>query len=233
MKPVRIFRHLACEGPGYLATWLQRQGIPMELVRIDAGAPVPASLDDVAGLVFMGGPMSVNDPLPWIAEELQLIARAADHGLPVLGHCLGGQLIARALGGSVAPGPRREIGWHPVRRTTDAAADDWLDGLPEQFEVFHWHGETFTIPPGASCVLESQWYPNQAFVHGNVLALQCHVEMTGSMVEEWAREYADEIAQPSDSVQSAAVMTRELDRRVQSLNAVADALYARWAANLR
>ncbi|UCE88172.1 MAG: type 1 glutamine amidotransferase [Pseudomonadota bacterium] len=232
MKPVRIFRHLACEGPGYLATWLERQGVPLELVRVDAGAPVPATLDEISGLVFMGGPMSVNDPLPWVAEELRLIQRAAERRLPVLGHCLGGQLIARALGGTVAPGPRREIGWHPVRRTDSAEALEWLGEMPEQFEVFHWHGETFTIPPGASRLLESKWYPNQAFVHDGVLALQCHVEMTVHMVEEWAREYAREIAEPSESVQSAEAMTRDLDSRVQSLNAVADVLYARWIANL-
>lgn len=104
MKSLRIFRHLACEGPGYLADFLRRQG----KIYIDQGREVPTRLDDVLGLVFMGGPMSVNDPLPWVELELDLIRRAASQRLPILGHCLGGQLISKALGGTVAPGSVKE-----------------------------------------------------------------------------------------------------------------------------
>src|SRR5690606_21403555 len=98
MKPVAIFRHVASEGPGYFATYLSQAGIPWRVVAIDEGARVPDSAEDYSGLAFMGGPMSVNDDLPWIAPVLTLIRSAAEAGVPVIGHCLGGQLMARAFG---------------------------------------------------------------------------------------------------------------------------------------
>ena len=228
MKPVLIFRHVACEGPGYLGEYLARHQIPTELIRVDRGEPVPATLRDVGGLVFMGGPMSVNDSLPWIAAELDLIRQGADAGIPVLGHCLGGQLMSKALGGEVTPAGVREIGWHPVRRVANAAANAWLGTLPEEFTVFHWHGETFSLPPGAQHVLRNETCAHQGFVLDNMLALQCHVEMTAAMVTEWAERYWDEIALPSPTVQSQGEMTARLAERIAASNAAADVLYARW-----
>jgi len=186
MRPLTVFRHISCEGPGYLAEVLDRQAIPYRLIRIDANEPVPDSIEDSSGLVFMGGPMSVNDPLPWIEPELALIRMAQEKGLPVLGHCLGGQLIARALGGTISANPVTEIGWHPVRSAGTAAADDWLRGIPAEPTLFHWHGETFSIPEGAELILENDNCVHQAFAIGNTLALQCHVEMTAPMVSECA-----------------------------------------------
>ena len=116
MRPLTIFRHIACEGPAYLAAVLDRHAIPWQLVKIDENEPVPDTLDDCSGLVFMGGPMSVNDPLPWIERELSLIRRAQAENMPVLGHCLGGQLICKALGGTISANPVKEIGWHRLRK---------------------------------------------------------------------------------------------------------------------
>ena len=110
MKPVAIFRHAPTEGPGYFATYLDRYGVPWEVIGIDEGEAVPAGAERFSGLVFMGGPMSVNDDLPWIAPALKLIRAAAGGGVPVLGHCLGGQLMARALGGEITRNPVKEIG---------------------------------------------------------------------------------------------------------------------------
>ncbi len=186
MKPLYIFRHITCEGPGYLETLLQSHGIPSRLVAIDQDAAVPVSIDDCCGLVFMGGPMSVNDGLPWIAGELELIRQARAIDLPVLGHCLGGQLICKALGGTVGPNRVKEIGWHPVRSVRTAANARWSKDLPEETSLFHWHGETFSLPEGAELLLENDNCDHQAFTIGNALALQCHIEMTAPMVAEWA-----------------------------------------------
>ena len=101
MNPVAIFRHFHSEGPGYFATFLERHGIPWQLVKIDAGDAVPPNVNAYSGLAFMGGPMSVNDELPWIAPILELIRDAVRKDVPLLGHCLGGQLMSRALGGTV------------------------------------------------------------------------------------------------------------------------------------
>ncbi len=232
MKPLRIFRHFPSEGPGYFADFLERRQIPYELIRIDAGENVPAGLDDTAGLIFMGGPMSVNDDLPWIKQELDLIRRAAEAGLPLLGHCLGGQLISKVLGGRVTVNPVKEIGWHAVQRIESAAARDWLGNLPGEFEVFHWHGETFTLPAGAAPILASRYCAQQGFVMGNILALQCHIEMTAEMVNRWARDGGKELMAVTPSVQSEVDMMHDLPARVDALHKVAEVFYRRWLQSL-
>ncbi|MCX8018557.1 MAG: type 1 glutamine amidotransferase, partial [Rhodocyclaceae bacterium] len=171
MKPIAIFRHSPGEGPGYFATFLDRHGLPWQLVCLDAGAAVPPRCEDFSGLCFMGGPMSVNDDLAWIPPVLALIRAAVAADIPVIGHCLGGQLMSKALGGVVTKNPVKEIGWGRVE-TVDPAAADWLGPICE-FEAFHWHGETFSLPAGATRILKSAHCENQAFVMGPHLGLQC------------------------------------------------------------
>ncbi len=178
----------------------------------------------------MGGPMSVNDELPWIAPTLQLIREADAAGIPVIGHCLGGQLMAKAFGGTVTGNPVKEIGWGDVE-ATDAAAD-WM-GDVQRFEAFHWHGETFTIPPGATRILRSAHCANQAFVRGPHLGLQCHVEMTDSMIRLWGRQWAAEGVPSSTSVQTPAQMEENMEARIAAMRVVADRLYTRWTGGLR
>src|SRR3989344_3905293 len=222
MQPILIFRHAPHEGPGYLADYLDRRGLPHRLIRIDQGDPVPTSLDGIPGLVFMGGPMSVNDPLPWIPGVMALIRQAVAADLPVLGHCLGGQLISKALGGVITKGPVKEIGWRPGPP----------GGRPREFEVYHWHGEPFSIPPGATRILGSRDCTNQAFVLGKTLGFQCHIEMTADMVRAWARVGADEITPVCATVQNAEAMTDHLDVRVPQLQKIADKFYDRWVQGL-
>lgn len=231
MKPVVIFRHAAHEGPGYLAEFLDRRAIPHVLVRIDQHDPVPSSVAGYAGLVFMGGPMSVNDALPWIPPALALIREAVEQDIPVLGHCLGGQLMAKALGATVTRNAVKEIGWLPVESVASPIAREWLDGLPPAFPVYHWHGETFAIPEGATRLLGSRDCPNQGFVLGRHLGLQCHIEMTPEMIREWVHEAGDDL-RPSSTVQSPEEMLREVDARAAALHRVADVLYARWVRGL-
>jgi GMP synthase-like glutamine amidotransferase len=230
MKPVLVFRHIECEGPGYLGDFLAARGVPYRTIRIDAGEPVPARTDGISGLVFMGGPMSVNDPLPWVAQELALIRRAGAEGIPVLGHCLGAQLIAKALGAEVGANPVKEIGWHEIT-CTDAAQRTGLRGrLPARFEGFHWHGETFALPPDAALLMQSAHCRHQAFLKDRALALQFHVEVTGAIVQSWCAEYRAELAQCAGrtAVQSAEEMTERLEGRIAELHRVADAVYDFW-----
>ena len=234
-KEILIFRHFPTEGPGYFARFLDRQGIPHRTIKIDEGEPVPESIADISGLVLMGGPMSVNDSLPWIPKVLQLIRAAVAADVPVLGHCLGGQLLSKALGGHVHGNRAKEFGWLPVRAVDSPLTSAWLDDLPPHFEVFHWHGETFSIPPGATHILKSRYCRNQAFVIGKSLGLQCHIEMTPELVRTWARAGAGEIARalPAASVQRPAQMRISLPERAARLNRIADVLYTRWAQGLR
>ena len=233
MKEILIFRHAAHEGPGYLADYLNRRGLSHRLVRVDRNDPIPSSIDGVSGLVLMGGPMSVNDNLPWIPKVTDLIRKAVAADIPVLGHCLGGQLISKALGGTITKNPVKEIGWLPVTRVENTMAQNWLGDLPPEFEVFHWHGETFSIPPGATRILASRDCANQAFVTGKTLAFQCHIEMTSDLVREWARVGADELTPASATVQSADEMARDLDGRIARLQGLADMFYDRWIQELR
>ena len=232
MKPVAIFRHSPTEGPGYFATFLDAHRIPWRLVKVDAGEPVPADPREFSGLVFMGGPMSVNDDLPWIRDVLSLINSAAQSDIPVLGHCLGGQLMSKALGGKVTRNRVAEIGWGTVAVPDGAAAEAWF-GATREFTGFHWHGETFTIPPNAIHVAQSPYCVNQAFVLGKHLGMQCHVEMTPELIRSWCDDWGKDLAgKASPSVQTPAQMFERLDERVRSLNRIADGLYERWIEGL-
>ena len=226
MPPILIFRHVSCEGPGYLGRFLDRRGVAYRVVKIDRGESMPSSIDGVSALVFLGGPMSVNDALPWMHVSLALIRAAHRQRLPVLGHCLGGQLIAAALGGTVSVNPVKEIGWLPVRSGNAVGRGV----LPRQFDAFHWHGETFTLPVGATHLFTSDACRHQGFQSGNTLALQFHLEMQKDMVSAWADHYAEELRDPSDTVQSRVDMTRDLDTRISALHCIADTIYDHWLA---
>lgn len=233
MKPVVVFRHACCEGAGYLGTFLAQHAIPWCEVRIDKGEAVPTSVEAYSGIVLMGGPMSVNDDLPWIPPLLQLIRQAVAADVPLLGHCLGGQLISKALGGVVSKNPVKEIGWGAVQVADHALARDWFGEL-QWFNSFHWHGETFTVPEGATHVLSSPYCANQAYVMGKHIGLQCHIEMMPSMVKTWTEQWKQDIAQSADSpaVQSAATMLADVTLDCEVLHRVADRVYSRWIEGL-
>ena len=233
MKPVAIFRASPTEGPGYFATYLERHSIPWQLVALDTGERVPRDARKFAGLVFMGGPMSVNDELPWVGSALELARDAVRKDVPLLGHCLGGQLISKALGGTVGATPVKEIGWGEVRVADNEVAREWL-GDAQSFLSFHWHGETFTIPPGATRVMENPHCANQGFALGKHFGMQCHVEMTDELVRSWLATGAEEIAasRASPAVQEPDEITRELAARLAALHEVANRIYDRWIEGL-
>lgn len=233
MKKVAILRHYPTEGPGYFATFLAKHSIPWQVIEVDAGQAIPTDAHQFSGLVFMGGPMSVNDPLPWIPKSLSLIQQAIAADVPVLGHCLGGQLMAKALGGTVGGNAVKEIGWGTVEVIKQSIAADWVGDNFLTFEGFHWHGETFSIPAGATRLMRSKYCENQAFVIGKSLALQCHVEMTSELVKLWCQVGNQEIRDnPGPAVQAPEIMQENLTERVNKLNQVADNLYDRWISGL-
>ncbi|HTL25302.1 MAG TPA: type 1 glutamine amidotransferase [Burkholderiales bacterium] len=233
MKPVGIVRTTRTEGPGYFASFLERKAVPATVLAMDAGDAVPKDPRRFSGLVFMGGPMSVNDDLPWIAPVLALIRSAARDDVPTLGHCLGGQLISKAFGGVVTRNRVPEIGWGGVQVEDNGVARQWF-GDAAAFESFHWHGETFTIPPGATRVLSNAHCTNQGFALGKHLGLQCHVEMTEEMVQAWCREGAREIEEghASPGVQPVREIERDLGARIDRLHQVAGRVYERWLEGL-
>jgi GMP synthase-like glutamine amidotransferase len=177
--------------------------------------------------------MSANDNLPWIRPVLALIGEAAAAEVPVIGHCLGGQLMSRALGGAVSRNPVKEIGWGTVRVEAAPEAAHWFGGADE-FLSFHWHGETFAIPDGAVRLASSRYCPNQAFSLGPHLGLQCHVEMTPDLIRTWCHDWERElVGRAGASVQTPAQMLERVEERVGALHAIADRLYDRWTSGLK
>ena len=158
---------------------------------------------------------------------------AAATDVALIGHCLGAQLMSKAFGGAVKANPVREIGWGEVRVADNGVAREWLGDL-QAFETFQWHGETFSIPPGATRILEGEHCANQAFALGRHLGMQCHVEMTADLVKSWIATGADEMREhrKSPAVQGADEMQQDLQPRLDRLHQVADKLYDRWSANL-
>ncbi len=233
MKPIAIFRHSPTEGAGYFSSFLDERAVPWQLIRIDENEAVPADASAFSGLVFMGGPMSVNDDLPWIPKVLALIRDAHAKDIPLLGHCLGGQLMSKALGGVVTRNPVKELGWGEVTVADNDAARLWF-GDVKQFDSFHWHGETFSLPQGAVRLLSSKYCPNQAYSIGKHLAMQCHVEMTEQMIRDWCENGAEEVSANTSSpaVQSVEMMQDQMGRKLPGLHCVAGQLYKQWLAGL-
>lgn len=192
---VLAFRHAPLEGIGTIAGALHRHNIACRVVDAylksgnDSGnAP---ALNDAAGLIVMGGPMSANDDLAWLRHEIGVIQEAVHRGIPVLGVCLGAQLIARALGAKVYKNPEKEIGWGWVRSTEAARGDRLFDRFPDPEMVFQWHGETLDLPPGAELLAYGDACRNQAFRAGrNVYGIQFHLEVTPDIITDWLRQDA-------------------------------------------
>ena len=235
MNPVAVFRFSRTEGPGHFATFLEANRVPWTLVKLDQGDPVPQASEGFSGLGFMGGPMSANDDLPWNKPVLALMRDAVERKVPVIGHCLGGQLLSRALGGDVKANAVKEIGWNRIEVEDTPTAREWLGDLRE-FTTFQWHGETFSIPPAGERILTGPHCSNQGYVVDNRhLGMQCHVEMTPEMIASWCELGADEIV---ENLHSPAVMPcerikGEMPERLAPLSATADRLYARWIRGLK
>jgi GMP synthase-like glutamine amidotransferase len=235
MRPVAIFRHSPTEGPGYFAPFLEARRIPWTLIPLDAGAPAPERPAAYSGLCFMGGPMSVNDELPWIEPVLALIRQAVAEGIPVLGHCLGGQLLSRALGGTIRANPVKEIGWSEIQCLPDAPARHWFGAYAgTRVPVFQWHGETFSIPEGATRIAGNEWCANQIFVRDKHLGMQCHVEMLPEMIACWCEQWAEEATGLDiPSVQARPTILEEIECKLPLMRRVADQLYSVWTQGLR
>jgi GMP synthase-like glutamine amidotransferase len=231
VKPVAIFRFSPTEGAGHFDEWLGAQGIPQQLFALDCGEQVPAEPGDFAGIGMMGGPMSANDDLPWNAPLLGLVRDAVSAGVPVIGHCLGGQLLAKALGAQVVRTATPEIGWSDVD-VIDAGSNPWF-GHRDRFRTFQWHYDIFGLPTGATRILTNAFNPEQGFALGKHLGFQCHIEMTHEMVESWCASGGDELPpQSTGAIQSKADIYEDVDARLAALSRVADDVYAKWAQGL-
>ncbi|MGO9377705.1 MAG: type 1 glutamine amidotransferase [Dissulfurispiraceae bacterium] len=198
---ILICKNISTEGPGTIEEYLSNERIPYTTVDLSVGEPVPY-IAQFATLVMLGGPMSVNDNLPYIRQEEGLVRDFTARGRRILGICLGAQIMAKALGAKVYKGPSPEIGWHDITLNEKGSADPRMSELacnPDTgeaarvFKVFQWHGETFSIPDGSVRLASSELYPNQAFRYGeSAYAFQFHIEVSEQMIYDWmAGEHID------------------------------------------
>lgn len=233
MRPVAIVQHLADDGPAFFATWLQARGIPFTLHRMHLGETLPGDILACAGLCILGGAMSANDPLPYYPRLLEQIRQAMAANIPVIGHCLGGQLMSRALGGSVQAAEHSEIGWTDLELARPEGVA-WA-GPHTPVRQFQWHSESFSIPAGATLLLRGTWCANQAFVVDDLhLGMQFHCEVDEAKLQEWLRDGADLMHRtPGPAVQPPETILHTLQQDLAHSQAIAHSLYTRWVQGLR
>lgn len=227
---IHCLQHVPFEGPSGIADWALRRGHSIATTHVYAGDPLPAQAA-FDWLVIMGGPMSVHDEADygWLVPEKRFIGMSIAAGKTLIGVCLGAQLIAESLGARVARNPEKEIGWFPIELTEDGQSSPVFGFLPSALQVYHWHGETFELPPGAVHLARSAACEQQAFLYdGRVLGLQCHLESTPQSVADIVRHGADEIV-PAAHVQTAERMLAASEQDYMQLNEALSGILDRLA----
>jgi GMP synthase (glutamine-hydrolysing) len=222
-KPVLLLQHFWCETPGVFLDVLNERGIATKTVRGFEGETYPTDLSAYSGIIAMGGPMGVyeEEQYPWLRQEGALLKSAIRQDVPTLGVCLGSQLIAKAAGAEVKPGPRKEIGWYELTLSSEARQDPLWQSFPPTFEAFEWHGDIFSLPYGAVSLASSALYPHQAFRIGRrVHGLLFHLEVTADMAKTMLDTFADEVASVRGYIDPAAI-ERDLAARTARLNTLA------------
>jgi GMP synthase-like glutamine amidotransferase len=191
---IHYLQHVPFEDLANIEAWARKKGHEVSGTMLFADEPLPC-LEEFDWLVIMGGPMNIyeHDRYPWLAREKDFIRRSINGDKIVFGICLGAQLIADVLGAKVAPNNHKEIGWFPVRLTPEARASEVFGVLPEEFTAFHWHGDTFDIPPGAVRMAESPACRNQAFQLGRAVGLQFHLESSINSIDHLILNCSEEL----------------------------------------
>jgi GMP synthase (glutamine-hydrolysing) len=227
-KKVLFIQHGEPDKPGLLGEALRDSGIALDVLRPDLGEIVPSRLSGYSGLALGGGGQGVyeKDKYPYLQAEIDLIRNTAGDELPIIGLCLGGQLMAAALGGEVRPAARKEIGFFDVTLEPISEYDPLWRGLPRSFPATHWHGDVFEIPPGGMRLGSSVQTPNQLFRYGHAMyGFQFHLEMTPDLLDELVEDAADYLA---DSGVNPETMRRDGRRYLPSLRATAETVFGRW-----
>lgn len=224
---IALLKHVAYDGPAFLPQWAAREGHRLEDILVpEVGVPAPEGFDR---FVIIGGPMSIweDDKHPWLEAERRFVAECVAADRPILGICLGAQLLAAHFGAVVQTGRHKEIGWFTVERNDDALST-WLgSALPQRFDSFFWHGDVFGLPQGAQAIAGSAAHPVQGFVMGRHLALQFHLEVTPEWASRLAERDAEEL-EPDRFVQTADVLLSRSPASYRESNRLMDAVLERW-----
>jgi len=230
---ISVLQHVPFEGPGHIAVWAARRGHRVSVCHRYAGDPVPV-LRETDMVVVLGGSMNIyeEERFPWLAEEKRFLKEAISAGKIVVGICLGAQLIADALGGRVYAHTQREIGWYPVMLTGSRDKNMLVDLAEAEFMAFHWHGDTFDVPPAAVQLARSRGCEQQAFIFGDrVLGLQFHLESTQQSIADLLKNFGKDIVF-GPFVQDAGLITQGV-RHCPELNGLMEKVLDRLTRNLQ
>lgn len=233
MTEVIVLQHAECEGLGAIQQVLDKKNIRAKYIRSFAGEPVPEKLGEASGLIVMGGPMGVyeQDKYPFLRNELNLIGRTVADEKPVLGVCLGSQLLAAALGAKVTAGPRKEIGWYPVQVSEEAKHDPLWITVPREFTAFHWHGDIFNLPDGAVRLASSALTETQAYRYGsNAYGFLFHLEVTPSLIDGMVSNFEQELREASGTPEGIAAGA---EKHLASLQPIGEQIFTRWSDTVR
>jgi len=188
---IAVIKHVENEGPGIMGTFFKNDGWELSTTELSNGETLPNSLNDIAAVIILGGPMNVyeEDAYPFLKDEDRFIRKIIIEEIPLLGICLGGQLLSKACGGRISKSPVKEIGWRTVELTREGMNDLFFQKLPKTFKVFQWHDDAFEIPKGTTHLAKARLCKNQAFkVGNNAYGLQFHIEVTKDMIDTWVED---------------------------------------------
>jgi len=234
MAKIYVLQHHPAENLGRIADALEGAALAWQYVRIHDGQLVPGDMKGAGGLVVMGGPMGVyqTDRYPFLKDEMALIRNAVEQGRPVMGICLGAQIVAAALGAKVEKNPRgKEIGWYPIRLEAAAHDDRLFSGIADALTTFHWHGDYFEVPNGAVSLASSNKTPCQAFRYGtNVYGLQFHIEVKRENVAMMAAAFARELEREKIAADEMIALEDQYEQEMERLS---DTIFGRWAAPIQ
>ncbi len=226
---VLVLQHADPEHPGLITDAVRNVGGTLETVRGDLGQAIPSSLDGYAGLIIMGGPQSVyeEDRFTYLRAEKQLAREAIDNNIPLIGVCLGSQIIADVLGSEVHPSGGVEIGWRQITRSPDIAANPILSALPESFTPLHWHGDIYDLPDGATPIGSSEMTPVQGFIYGETTyAPLFHLEMTEQQITEMATLFPDDVRRGGLEPEE---LLSQTSAHAAAIKPIATEIFNRWA----
>lgn len=232
MRKVISLQHVNCETPGLIEEALKSKSYSVESIQSFRGQPVPKDLGAASGLVVMGGPMGVYEfaRFPFLRDEMRLIERTLREEKPVLGVCLGSQLLAGTLGSAVGKGPHKEIGWYPVMLTESSSDDPLLKAANRSFMAYHWHGDAFGVPAGATSLASSARTACQGFRYGrNAYGFLFHMEITPEILNGMLSAFGEELEEEQISADAIRQQAAEHLSRLQTVGRL---VFEGWAGLL-
>lgn len=228
MPNIAVLQHVECETLGMMENIFRENNIDFSYIQTFNGDTIPVDLDDFNALIIMGGPMGVYeyDKFPFISDEITLVKNCLQTKKPILGICLGSQLLASALGSDIVPGPAKEIGWYKIHLDNQSNNDPLFHDFDDSFTAFLWHGDIFDLPPDATKLASSDLTDCQAFKFGtNAYGLLFHLETTRQIALNMVDKFKDEIKEQNITDDS---LLDNLDNRIANLSNIGNIVFTRW-----